>query len=360
MKNFFSNFFGRNNNPESIVSFDVLDSIYAYLQNESSRIDFKMKGIHDTVSATMYSFPGSFDHEEGRTEIKKSGFKNSYEVLNELYKKVNITPLSDEEMLEEPIYNYLHIEFYSEPSLEMKKHLKHILQNFIVVFCCTNSIESNDFKLLYSSSYFFDYTKGLLEVEPIDIEAPKNKLEEIGFNDFKIVLQGICEYMGIELSSTIIRPSAESLMPDEVSVEHFREFLQLLSRGDIEEGLLEDQSQVLFDNFGLEEGDEEYDYEFDFFEGINSWHSDWKFDPEDIEYFISEMIGETFTFEYPEETYSHDLFPYIQKELAKQDLELMSYDTQGDSYLFFVANKKDVTRILELSEITEMGIDRLI
>ncbi|MFW0737232.1 DUF6630 family protein [Flavobacterium sp. T12S277] len=360
MKNFFSNFFGRNNNPESIVSFDVLDAIYAYLQNESSRVDFKMKGIHDTVSATMYSFPGSFDHEDGRSEIEKSGFKNAYEVLNELYKKVNIAPLSDEEMQEEPTYNYLHIEFYSEPSSEMKKHLKHVLQNFIIVFCCTNSLESNDFKILYSNSYFFDYTKGLLEAEPIAIEAPKNQIEEIGFKDFKTVLQGICEYMEIELPSTIVRPSAESLMADEVSINHFREFLELISRGEIEEELLKDQSQVLFDNFGIEEGDEDYDYEFDFFEGINSWHSDWKFDPEDVEYFVSEMIGEDFSFEYPEDTYSHDLFPYIQKELAKQDLELMSYDTKGDSYLFFVANKNDVSRILELAEITEMGIDKLI
>ncbi|GIQ58528.1 hypothetical protein Flavo103_16640 [Flavobacterium collinsii] len=360
MKNFFSNFFGRNNDPESIVSFDVLNSIYTYLQNGSGRVDFKMKGIHDAVSATMYSFPDSFDHEDSRIEIEKSGFKNAYEILNELYKKVNIAPLSNEEMLEEPVYNYLHIEFYSEPSSEMKKHLKHVLQNFIIIFCCTNSLESNDFKMLYSNSYFFDYTKGLLEAEPVDIEAPKNEIEKIGFKDFKTVLQGICQYMEIELPSTIILPSAESLMTDEVSIDHFKEFLQLISRGEIEEELLEGQSQVLFDNFGLEEEDEDYDYEFDFFEGINSWHSDWKFDPEDAQYFISEMIGEDFTFEYPEETYSHDLFPYIQKELAKQDLELMSYDTKGDSYLFFVANKNDVGRILELSEITEMGIDRLI
>lgn len=360
MKNFFSNFFGRNNNPESIVSFDVLDLIYAYLYNEKNKVEFKMKGIHDTVSVNLYSFPTSFNYEEAQNEIEKLGFKNAYEVLNELYKKIDIGPISEEQISEGLEYDYIHIQFYSEPASEMKKHLKHVLNNFIIFFCCTNSLETNDFKLLHSNSYFFDYTKGILETAPIDIEAPKNEIEQIGFKDFKTVLQGICENMEIVLPSTIIRPAPESLIADEVSITHFREFLQLISRGDIEEELLEDQSQVLFDNFGLEEEDEDYDYEFDFFDGINSWHSDWKFDPEDVEYFVSEMIGETFSFEYPEETYSHDLFPYIQKELAKQDLELMSYDTKGDSYLFFVANKQDVTRILELAEITEMGIDRLI
>ncbi|GAA6764428.1 hypothetical protein AAFH68_03580 [Flavobacterium sp. CGRL1] len=71
------------------------------------------------------------------------------------------------------------------------------------------------------------------------------------------------------------------------------------------------------------------------------------------------MIGEDLNFEYPEETYSHDLFPYIQSALEKRGLELMSYNTNGDNYLFFVANKEDVGRILELSEITKIEIDQL-
>ena len=96
-----------------------------------------------------------------------------------------------------------------------------------------------------------------------------------------------------------------------------------------------------------------------FFESIDCWNSDWKFDPEDAEYFISEMIGEDLNFEYPEETYSHDLFPYIQSALEKRNLELMTYDTHGDNYLFFVANKNDVNRILELSELTKIEINQL-
>lgn len=359
MKDFFSNFFNRNNDPKSIVSFDVINSIYSYLYNEVSSVDFKMKGVHDTVSVKFYSFPSSFDHEEGRGEIKKSGFNNAYEVLNELYKKVDIGVLSEESMQAELEYDYIHIQFYSEPTPEMKKHLKHVLHNFIIFFCCTNSLETNDFKMLYTNNYFFDYTRGLLDSESVDMANPKNEIQRIGFKNFETILQGICQYMNIELPKSVVLPSSENLMLDEVAVEDFKEFLMLISRGDIDEELLENQSQILFDNFGNEEDEYDCEDEFDFFEGVNCWHSDWKFDPEDAEWFVSEMLGEDFSFEYPEETYSHDLFPYIQAELAKQNLELMSYDTKGDSYLFFIANKNEVSRILELSEIVEMGIDKL-
>ena len=92
---------------------------------------------------------------------------------------------------------------------------------------------------------------------------------------------------------------------------------------------------------------------------MDCWNSDWKFDPEDAEYFISEMIGQDLNFAYPEETYSHNLFPYIQSALEKLDLELMTYDTHGDNYLFFVANKSDVGRILALSELTKIEVNQL-
>lgn len=355
---FFSNLFGRNNDPKSIISFDVINPIYSYLYNEQSSLEFKVKGIQENVIVNLFYFPGSLDHEEGNAEIKKAGFNNPYEVLNELYKKMNITTLSEEAIQEGLEYDFIHIQFYSEPTLEEKKFFKRSIKNFVIFFCCTNSLEINDFKMLYSGKHFFDYTKGLLESELIDVNNPKNESEEIGIRDFKLVLQGICQYLNIEIPKTIELPSKEDLVGTEVAtLETFKEFLQLLSRGEIDGELLESQSQELFDK--REQKDDEFDYNFDFFEGMNSWHSDWKFDPEDAEYFISEMLGEDFTFDYPEETYSHDLFPYIQSELEKSNLELMSYETYGDSYLFFLANKNEVNRILELSELTKMEVVKL-
>lgn len=356
---FFSNLFGRNNNPKSIVSFDVIDSIYSYLCNEENSLEFKMKGVHDTISVNLYSFPTSFDHEEGKNEIKKSGFENPYGVLNELYKKMNIGPISKEQILQGLEYDYIHIQFYTEPTPEMKKHLKHVLHNFIIFFCCTNSLETNDFRILYNHNYFLDYTKAILDTEYIDINNPKNEIQKIGFKEFERVLQGICQYLNIEIPQNIELLSAEDLIQDQIRVEHFQEYLRLISRGKMDAEELNEQAEELFENFGIDEDDENYDYSFDFLDSINHWHSDWKFDTEEIGAIVSDLIDQDFKFEYPEETYSHNLFPYIQAELAKQNLELMSYDTRGDSYLFFVANKDEVDRILELSEITEMGIDKL-
>jgi hypothetical protein len=47
----------------------------------------------------LYSFPTSFNHEVAQNEIEKSGFKNAYEVLNQLYEKINIDPVSEEQII---------------------------------------------------------------------------------------------------------------------------------------------------------------------------------------------------------------------------------------------------------------------
>lgn len=362
MKNFFSNLFNRNNDPKSIISFDVIDPIYSYLYNEKSNLEFKVKGIQDNVSVNLFYFPGSLDHEEAQLEIKKAGFNNSYEVLNELYKKMNIGILSDEMIQEGLEYDFIHIQFYSEPTSDEKKFFKRSIKNFIIFFCGTNSLEINDFKILYSGTHFFDYTKGLLESELLDFNNPKNESQQIAVKDLKIVLQGICQYLNIEIPQSVELPSSENLIEnEEVTIKTFEEFVKLVSRENIEDKELKKLSKKLFKNYQKDSSEYHTIVEghFDFFENINAWNSDWKFDPEDAEYFISEMIGEDLNFEYPEETYSHDLFPYIQSALEKHGFELMSYNTNGDNYLFFVANKEDVGRILELSELTKIEIDKL-
>jgi hypothetical protein len=362
MKNFFSSLFNRNNDPKSIISFDVINSIYSYLYNVKGSFEFKVKGILNDVSVNLFYFPGSFDHEEGHAEIKKAGFNNSYEVLNELYKKIDIGQISEENMQEGLEYDFIHIQFYSAPSAEMKQYFNRVLNNFIIIFCCTNSLETNDFKILYSSYHFLDYTKGLLETEYLDFNNPKNETQEIGIKDFKTVLQALCQYMDIEIPEGIELPSDENLLvQEEVTAATFEEFINLVSRGDIDGKFVKAQSKKLLKNFikGPENYHESVEAHWAFFESVDSWNSDWKFGPEDAEYFISEMIGQNLNFEYPEETYSHNLFPYIQSALEKLNLELMTYDTHGDNYLFFVANKNDVARILQLSDLTKIEVNQL-
>lgn len=360
MKKFFSKLFKANTEDKEsndLISFEVLNAIYGYLYHEDNSVTFKMKGIDDSISVNLYFFPSSFTYEEEKKQIKRNGFNNSYEVLNELYKKMDISLVSEEEIAQELEFDYIHVQFYSEPAPEMKSHFKRVLQNFIIFFCCIDgSQEINSFRILYSGTYFLDYIKSLIDAKYIDIKNPETEIEKIAFKDFETVLIGICQHLKIDLPQAFVQPN---LMLEEVTVKHYIELISLLNRGAIDNETLQNEAQNLFEVLNETSDDDFFEVSFGFMNEVNTWNSDWKFDPEDAEYFISEMIEEALNFDYPEETYSHDLFPYIQTALAKQDYQLMNFDTKGDDYMFFVVDIKDVPRILELANMIGVGIDKL-
>ena len=48
-----------------------------------------------------------------------------------------------------------------------------------------------------------------------------------------------------------------------------------------------------------------------------TWYSDWKFEPEEMEAIVRNLLGwDEWEWEYPEETYSEELFPYVQEALS--------------------------------------------
>jgi len=246
MKKKFSKLFqAKTDDQESngIVFFKVLNAIYSYLYNESKddSLTFKMKGFKDIISAILYSFPDSFSSEEIQNEIKEKGFTNSYEVLNELFKKTDISLVSEESIAEEDKFDYIHISFFSEPTPEQRKLYKSIMQNFIIFFCTEDgSNEINSFRILYSGSYFIYYVKNLLDTKLIDIKNPETEIEKIAFNDFEKVLVGICQYLKIELPETI---SATNLSPKEATQEQYEELLNLITRNEFDEKINKKQAK---------------------------------------------------------------------------------------------------------------------
>ena len=359
MKKFFSKLFkNKSTKDQSVLSFEILNAIYRYLLYENPTVNFKLKGFFDKIYINRYNFPESFDNPKSKSEVKSCGFTTIYEVLNELYAKINIDPISQELIDEDYPIDFIHIQFYSD-LIGVNSTSKNILQNFIIFFCCEEgSSDTNGFRLLYSNNrYFTFFIRNLLDTKFIENNTPENEIEEKAFKDFETVLIGICQYLKIELPETI---SATNLLPEEITQNHFEELLSLVTRNKIDVKIIKKQAKKMFGKYKKpSEDDNFFEDNYEFLENVNCWNSDWKFDPEDAEYFISEIIEQDFTFECPEETYSHDLFPYIQKELAKSELELMSFDTQGDNYLFFVANINEMTRIQELSQITDIKIDVL-
>ena len=359
MKKFLSSLFNsKAKENDSVITFEILDKIYSYLYYENSNVSFKQKGFFDKIYVNRYNFPDSFDNPKKKSEVKSCGYSSVYQVLNELFSKIDIDPLSQDLIDENYPVDFIHIQFFSNTK-GMNAVTKNILQNFIIFFCCDNgSADSNSFRILYSNNrYFTFFIRNLLDTKYIKKNIPEIDIEKIAFKDFETVLMGICQHLGIELPKTIACPN---LLFEEVTQAHFEEFLNLITRDEIADESIKKQSKKMFSKY--KKATEEYDFienNFEFLEHINCWNSDWKFSADDVTYFISEIINQEFVFDYPEETYSHELFPYIQKALAKLDLALMSFDTQGDNYLFFVVNKKEIDRVVDLSQMIGVSIDEL-
>ncbi|MCU0355171.1 MAG: hypothetical protein MUD08_15750 [Cytophagales bacterium] len=88
-------------------------------------------------------------------------------------------------------------------------------------------------------------------------------------------------------------------------------------------------------------------------------HSDWKFDPADMEYYVSHLIGKPFPIDCPDETYGSDLFPYVQAQLAQENKELVNLDSFGDSYGFIVVEKDKVARLMHICNSYGIAMDVL-
>lgn len=208
-----------------------------------------------------------------------------------------------------------------------------------------------------SNRYFTNFTRSLLETEYFDFNVEKTGVEAVALQDLQKVIIGLCQHLDISVPASL---SSQNFSIEKPTVSHIEEFFKLITRNSISSQELKNISNDLFSQ--LQEQNDDYDFiedSLEFCENLNFWNSDWKFDPEDAAYFISEILDQDFNFEYPENIYSDDLFPYLQIELAKQDLELMTFETNSDSYLFFVANKNEVDRILELSQIIDIGVEKL-
>ncbi|WP_128414724.1 hypothetical protein [Flavobacterium sp. Root901] len=341
----------------SIISLSILQLVYDKLAKIST-IEITEENAPDGISLNAYKFPDLFLDSQNDTD--QSGSSEMHNIRNEIYKKLNLNEKTDR--LE---YHFIRVQYYKKPDEYLKEYYSKInsnkasVYNFFIFFCKTNkSVEINDFRILQDFRYDFLYIQDLLDSAYLDLnEVDNSKLEVLAF-----VLEKICSFLQITIPENIELPTTILKQKREVELlQNFEEFLKLTTRGNISNKELKRQSRILFD-YKIEAPfyDVLYDGDFDFLlDSTNYWHSDWKFDPEDAEYFISEIIGQELNFEYPEETYSHDLFPYIQSALGKLGLELMTYETGGDDYLFFAAHKEDVGRILKLSELIKIKIYQL-
>ena len=365
MKNFLNNLFGKNYKNKPIISFEVLNLIANYLYDGEHDAVFKMKNFNDKVFFNQYNFPHSFNQDE----IDSLGLQSAFCVLNLVHKKADIGLVTQELIDDEYECNFLHIQFYTEAIGEKKVLFSHELQNFLIFFCCDNdSDETNSFRILYSVNDAFDnYCKDLLKAKFIDSTELETKLGTNLVKQFEEVLVGFFEFHNLQLPKACNYISIESLLPEKVTIAHFEEFINLISRNELDDNLVKENAEICYSRYleklkfedkkdNEDEFDQDYEYNFIFLDLIESWNSDWKFGPEDVTCFISEMINDEFIFDYPKDTFAHNLFPYIDKELKKRNLKLISFDAYGDNYLFFVVNSFDIDRIFYLANTIEIDL----
>jgi hypothetical protein len=368
---------------QGIINCNILDLIENHVR-DCDGLSLKLLGFTGDITVNAYSFPSSFDYEEARTQLKKLKYKNSVHLLNATYRKLGIAELSKTDFKKcvagESEYWYLHIIFNTPISPELRTYLKSQTHHFMIFLTDPEAVNDRGFRLMYSSNNFLNYTQEFdrsIYLDLDQIESVENGNYKISVSQLESVIYGVCKTIGIEIPNDLQSTALDRLKIEPPTLETFECFLKLVTRDcydDLEYQKdaknLESLYKGKVSDLDLEEIADDLDAEI----GEEGWHvnvrivldsyemtyySDWKFDPENIEWAIANILGEDFTFEYPENTYSHNLFPYVQSVLKQKNLELMNIDTFGDSYLFFIANIDDVDRILEISQTIDLSVERL-
>ncbi|MCT3835600.1 hypothetical protein HZQ12_17345 [Elizabethkingia anophelis] len=356
--------------------FESFYKLFIYLQEENSYVETLVEGQQKVAEMIWYEIPNSYqDIETELNVLKNNGFSNFYELLNKVHEKAEIGLIDTEEWLKnDGQYNLMQFNFRTDPSEEEQSYFKSALHKFYVLFVIVGDGEEiNAYRIFYKRG--MDYSiAGLLDsTDIVDLNNPDSEIEP-AIAELEKVLAAMSQETGVEINKGITDKYPNARVSREITLQDFKDVLGLANYWEIED--LEEKAQYLYEqNYRdkdeliaeLEEKDEDWEYyddgyfplRFEIIHEDNYWYSDWKFDPEDIEGIIGAFLDERWNFNYPEETYSHDLFPYIQKALAERDLELMNMNTLGDSYGFFLVKKENVAPLLHLSTKMALGIEQL-
>ncbi|HBN6703317.1 TPA: hypothetical protein L3261_004162 [Elizabethkingia anophelis] len=356
--------------------FESFYKLFMYLQEENSYVETLVEGQHKVAEMIWYEIPNSYrDSETDLNVLKKNGFSNFYELLNKVHEKAEIGLIDTEEWLKnDGQYNLMQFNFRTDPSEEEQSYFKSALHKFYVLFVIVGDGEEiNAYRIFYKRG--MDYSiAGLLDsTDIVDLNNPDPEIEP-AVAELEKVLAAMSQETGVEINKGITDKYPNARVSREITLQDFKDVLDLANYWEIEDS--EEKAQYLYEqNYRdkneliaeLEEKNEDWEYyddgyfplRFEIIHEDNYWYSDWKFDPEDIEGIIGAFLDERWNFNCPEETYSHDLFPYIQKALAERDLELMNMNTLGDSYGFFLVKKENVAPLLSLSAKMALGIEQL-
>jgi hypothetical protein len=349
------------------IDFDLVNNIYQHIYNIENDLAIDVINQNGQVEAFWYNFPEYYQNTNDKKRLTENGFKNFYELLNDRHSIANVHKIDIQNAIDiEEQYQIFEFSFNTEPVGETEKMTWNSVPcYFYFIFVMTeNSTKVNDFKVFYTRWKSNNSIENFIKSKFIlDINNPKAE-DLIYIEALERNLVALSQHLKLPISDKLQKKYPESLLPGPVTVKDFKRLIELVNYNPFEEDI-DKTAEDLFESYqsdwdNLNEDvdyptDNYFPYRYDILEDY--WQSDWKFDPEDADGFIGDMLGiENWGFAYPKETYSHNLFPYIQSALAKMGLELMDLDAQGDAYNFFVVHKKDVAEIINLSQKMKIGI----
>lgn len=348
------------------IDFELVNNIYQYLDNNENPVFINVKDQLGEVEAAWFNFPEYYKNSLNET-LKKNGFDNLYQILNKKYIEANIDAININQAIEND-ENYTILEF-SFATLPVTKNEKVMFNKvtcffYFILVITRDSTVNNDFRVFFTRPPSIYSVENFINARYIEnINNPENN-DLIYIEALERNLVALSQHLKLPISDKLQKKYPGSLLPGPVTVEDFKRLIELVNYNPFEENI-DKTAEDLFADYqsNWENLNEDVDYPTDNYFPYrynileDYWSTDWKFDPEDADGFIGDMLGrENWGFTYPKETYSHNLFPYIQSALAKMGLELMDLDCEGDSYCFFIVHKKDVQEIVNLSQKMKIGI----
>lgn len=348
--------------PKENTWYQFLHELHLYCDRED-HVNVNCSLYDDEIEIITASYPYYFDIAMYQEELQTLGYNNFYEVLDIVFEKTKINKIDIEHVVkEEEQFNFWRIKI----PIGFDQNWTY---RYIYVFFVTE--ETN--RLSYRISYYDAEYESLASIANKtvffqgDLKAPLEHEKEF-VQHFLTAVVALAEQINMEIPEDLKAMFPVSLLETPPCKEDFIQLIELVNYHPFDEDIDEVATGLYEDLMAeLPKISGEYSFwnhtetlyynHFKVLNFENAWSSDWKFDPEDAKYFIRDILGKEWPFEYPEETYSDNLFPYIQEGLGKIGLALMGLATYGDYYEFFLVKKEDVAKILKLSQKLYLEID---
>ncbi|MFV0180113.1 hypothetical protein OBK28_11095 [Empedobacter falsenii] len=335
----FSKFFNPKQETKAADGTDYLKifkSIFEfYEQDDEFNYRTKVIGTEGFCELNYYLIPNAFDLENQLIPNGISTYEDLYAIIAP---KINFSTV-EPNYFDENSINFLHLFFKTSHPENKFQWIDH---DFLIFCGYQDSDEINVYEVLYSSQFDADFIDFWQKAEPCSLILPINSDHAEALEKIEDVLLGLCQTMGIPHLDKMFKDATKEVYY-EVNEQLYANLLKLINP-------LTDESEVLHRAKKLHQKlvvDEMED------EGDNAdlllefyWQSDWKFEFEDLEDFIASAVEQPLQIEIPEDTYSADLFPYIQLYLKQNGKILMNYNSFGDSYFFFIIDVKDVDEVI--------------